>query len=93
MDTGQGDAGYQNEIAGPSGGSFQLITIEDGKRQESTVAYRESDWLTYYKEIANHLLRGSPVPVTGEDSRRTIAAFEAAERASRSGRTESVAFE
>jgi len=57
------------------------------------VPYKESDWLTYYMEIADHLLRGGPIPVTGEDGRRTIAVFEAAEKSSKSGRTESVAYE
>ena len=94
VDTGRGgNADYQNEIAGPSGGDFQLITVEDGKRQETTVPYKDSDWLTYYMEISDHLLRGGPVPVTGEDGRRTIAVFEAAERSDQSGRTEAVAFE
>ena len=51
------------------------------------------DELTYYKDIASHLLRGGPVPVTGEDGRRTIAVFEAAERSSKSGKTEPVAYE
>ncbi|MDP6776287.1 MAG: Gfo/Idh/MocA family oxidoreductase [Candidatus Latescibacteria bacterium] len=88
-----GNKGYQDEIAGPSGGSFQLITIEDGKRSEQTVPYRDSDWLTYYLEVADHLLRDGPVPVTGEDGRRTIAVFEAAEKSSETGITESVQYE
>ena len=44
-------------------------------------------------EIADHLLRGGPVPVTGEDGRRTIAILEAAERSAKSGRTETVEYE
>ena len=94
VDTGRGgNAGYQNEIVGPSGGSFQMVTIEDGERREATVPYKGSDWLTYYVDIADHLLRGGPVPVTGEDGRRTIAVFEAAERSDRSGVTEPVEYE
>ena len=88
-----GNKGYQDEIAGPSGGSFQLVTIRDGERGEQPVPYLDSDWLTYYVDVANHLLRGGPVPVTGEDGRRTIAVFEAAEKSSQSGNTESVAHE
>ena len=68
-----------------------MVTIEeDQERRETTVPYKESDWLTYYIEIAEHLLQGGPVPVTGEDGRRTIAVFEAAERSAKSGRTEMV---
>ena len=88
-----GNAGYQDEIAGPPGGTFDLVTIEDGERSQVTLPYRESDWLTYYSQIADHLLRGGPVPVTGEDGRRTIAVFEAAEKSSASGQTESVDYE
>lgn len=94
LDTGSGgNKGYQNEIAGPSGGEFQMVTIENGERKSVQVPYKESDWLTYYAEIADHLLRGGPIPVTGEDGRRTIAVFEAAERSSKSGKTEPVAYE
>lgn len=81
--------GYTKEINGPSGGSFRMRTSEG----EKEVKYRESDWLTYYVEVAEHLLRGGPVPVTGEDGRRVIAVFEAAERSSKSGRTETVEYE
>ena len=88
-----GNAGYQDEIAGPSGGSFQLITMQEGKRVEQSVPYCDSDWLTYYLEVKDHLLRGGSVPVTGEDGRRTIAVFEAAEESSATGRTESVQYE
>jgi len=90
VDTGSGAIeGYLHNTTGPSGGSFQMVTIEEsGERKETTVPYKESDWLTYYIEIAQHLLNGGPVPVTGEDGRRTIAVLEAAERSAKSGRTE-----
>ncbi|MBM3236397.1 Gfo/Idh/MocA family oxidoreductase [Candidatus Poribacteria bacterium] len=94
VDTGAGGSkGYQEEIIGPSGGSFQMITIENGKRQETTVPYKDSDWLTYYIEVAEHLMRGGPVPVTGEDGRRTITVLETAERSTKSGKTEPVEYE
>ena len=94
IDTGQGgNVGYQEQIAGPSGGSFEMVRIDGAERHTTDVPYRESDWLTYYMDIADHLLRGTPVPVTGEDGRRTIAVFEAAERSSLRGTTEPVAYE
>ena len=94
VDTGVGGSkGYQDEIVGTSGGSFRMIRIENSERKESDVPYKDSDWLTYYIEIADHLLRGGPVPVSGEDGRRTIAVFEAAERSARSGKTEPVEYE
>ncbi|NOZ21370.1 MAG: Gfo/Idh/MocA family oxidoreductase [Planctomycetes bacterium] len=94
LDTGSGgNKGYQEQIAGPSGGSFQMVQIGDDGRKSVDVPYKESDWLTYYMEIADHLLRDGPVPVTGEDGRRTIAVFEAAEKSSKTGKTEAVAYE
>ena len=94
IDTGQGgNVGYQDQIVGPSGGGFEMVRIDGTGRQTTTVPYKESDWLTYYVEIADHLLRSGPVPVTGEDGRRTIAVFEAAERSSARGTTETVAYE
>ncbi|MBM4047908.1 MAG: Gfo/Idh/MocA family oxidoreductase [Planctomycetes bacterium] len=94
LDTGAGgNKGYQEMVAGPVGGSFKLVSFDGGKRTDADVPYKESDWLTYYKDIAAHLLRGGPVPVTGEDGRRTIAVFEAAERSAQSGKTEPVEYE
>jgi scyllo-inositol 2-dehydrogenase (NADP+) len=94
VDSGAGgNRGYQDEIAGPSGGTFDLHTVQNGKPSQIPVPYKDSDWLTYYVQISEHLLHGGPVPVTGKDGRRTIAVFEAAERSSKSGRTEPVAYE
>ena len=89
IDTGR-DAikGYCQELNGPSGGSFRLRTAEG----ERNVPYRESDWVTYYADLADHLLRGAPVPVSGEDGRRVITVLEAAERSAGSGRSEPVAW-
>jgi len=94
VDSGDGAInGYINETNGPSGGSFQMVTIDENGRKEITVPYKESDWLTYYIEIAEHLLHGKPVPVSGEDGRRVIAVFEAAERSSKSGVTGKAEYE
>jgi len=88
IDTGDGAiTGYQQELNGPSGGSFQMITIEEG-RKEMAVPYMESNWHKYYIDIADHLLHGGPIPVTGEEGRRTIFVLEAAERSAKSGITE-----
>jgi len=80
--------GYCREVIGPSGGSFRLVTAAG----EEQVPYLESDWVTYYADFANHLLHGTPVPVSGEDGRRVITVLETAERSARSGRSEPVPF-
>lgn len=94
LDTGAGgNKGYQEEITAPPGGGFQMVQTDGEERVETDVPYLESRWLDYYIGVADHLLEGGPVPVTGEDGRRTIAVFEAAERSSQSGQTERVAYE
>jgi len=94
LDTGAGaNPGYEKQISGPSGGSLTLVTIGDDGRKEEQVPYLDCDWPTYWQAVADHILRGGPVPVTGEFGRRVIGVFEAAEKSSASGQTEQVAFE
>ncbi len=94
LDTGAGgNVGYEKQIHGPSGGSLTLVTVGPEGRKEEKVPYLESDWEMYWQGVADHLLRGGPVPVEGAFGRRVIGVFEAAERSSQSGKTEAVAFE
>ncbi len=94
VDTGAGgNVGYEKDIRGPVGGSLTLVTCGEGGPEEEQVPYLESDWNTYWQDLADHLLRGGPVPVSGEAGRRTIGVFEAAERSSKSGQTEEVPYE
>ncbi|MFC1712060.1 Gfo/Idh/MocA family protein [Candidatus Poribacteria bacterium] len=89
LDSGKGAIeGYTQDLIGPSGGSFELVNA-DGEKE---VEYKESDWITYYVDMANHLLRGAPVPVSGEDGRRVITVLETAEKSSRSGHSEDVPY-
>ncbi len=93
LDTGRGgNVGYEKQLAGPPGGSLTLVSIDDGRHTEE-VEYLDSDWPSFWQAMADHLLRGGPVPVSGEAGRRTIAIFEAAEKSSRNRHTEHVAYE
>jgi scyllo-inositol 2-dehydrogenase (NADP+) len=93
LDTGAGgNVGYEKQIHGPVGGSLTLVTCGAEGRQEEQVPYLESDWDAYWQGIADHLLRGAPVPVSGEFGRRVIGVLEAAERSAASGRTEPVPY-
>ncbi|MEN6548325.1 MAG: Gfo/Idh/MocA family oxidoreductase [Armatimonadia bacterium] len=93
-DTGAGgNVGYEKQISGPPGGSLKLVTIGDEGRQEQEVPYLDSDWPTYWQNVAYHQLRGGPVTVAGEFGRRVIGVFEAAEKSSASGQTEQLAWE
>lgn len=94
LDTGVGaNPGYEKQIRGPSGGSLTLVTHGDDGRREEQVPYLDSDWPTYWQQVADHLLRDGPVPVTGEFGRRVIGVFEAAEKSSKTGQTERVPYE
>jgi scyllo-inositol 2-dehydrogenase (NADP+) len=94
LDTGRGaNVGYEKQIHGPSGGSLTLVTYDEQGRHEEEVPYLESDWDTYWQEVADHLLRGGPVPVPAEAGRRVIGVFETAEKSSASGQTEQVPYE
>ena len=89
VDSGQGAIdGYTHELIGPSGGAFKLMDSA-GERE---VPYKESDWVTFYMDMADHLLRGAPVPVSDEDGRRVITVLETAEKSARSGRSEAVPY-
>lgn len=82
-------AGYEHELHHPSSGSLQLFTVqEDGAIKEETVPYRDSDWHMFYRDIADHLLDGTPVPISGECGRRVIGVIETALKSAASGRTE-----
>jgi predicted dehydrogenase len=81
--------GYTKELVGPPGGSLQLITADGAKE----VSYKESDWITHYVDIANHILRGAPNPVSGEDGRRVITVLETAEKSAKSGHSEDVPYQ
>ena len=85
-------SGYGELLEAPPCGTFTLVTVDDSGSHESEHQYWVSDWLTYYKDLAAHLLKGAPIPVSGEEGRRAVAVMEAAGRSARSGRTEPVAY-
>jgi len=73
-------AGRVPELVGHSSGSLTLVTRQGQEMLGQEIPYEASDWVQYYRDIAGHLLHGGPVPVSGEDGRRTIAVMETAER-------------
>lgn len=96
VDTAQGaTTGYEHQISAPSGGHLEVTMINEAGRKRGTreVTYLDCDWYNYWQDLADHLLHGGPVPVSGEAGRRVIGVFEAAERSSKSGRTEEVPYE
>jgi hypothetical protein len=57
------------------------------------VKYQQSNWNGYYKNIADHLLRGKELTVKAEEARRVIAVMETAEKSWKSGQMEKVPYE
>lgn len=82
--------GYQENTCAPSTGSLRLITLRNGDPHEEVVPYKDSDWHMFYRDIASHLLRGTPVPITGECGRRVTGVLETARKSCRSGKAEEV---
>jgi scyllo-inositol 2-dehydrogenase (NADP+) len=72
---------------------FRVHTEVGGLGAEAVIRYQEGRWENYYKQLADHLLRGGPLDVRPEQARRVIAIMEAAERSSQSGRPEPVPHE
>ncbi len=67
-------------------GKFRLVTHKEGVRLDSEIAYRESDWDAYYRNVGDHLLQGEPLAVTPESARRVIAVIETSEKSSKAGK-------
>jgi predicted dehydrogenase len=85
-------AGGVPELVGHSSGSLKLVTRQADGFATQQVPYEPSDWVQYYRDIAVHLLRGGPVPVSGEDGRRTITVMETAERSALVGESLPVSY-
>jgi scyllo-inositol 2-dehydrogenase (NADP+) len=79
--------GTKGAILDSWGGSFKVTTMVDGIKFEGDVKYKEGTWPLYYKNLAAHMLDGTPIEVTPESSRRVIAVIETAEKSSKAGKT------
>ena len=77
--------------AGP--GKFKVVTEVEGIPVEMEVRYKSTDYSPYYRNIVNHLLYGEELKVKPEEARRVVAIMEAAEKSSKSGKTEAVPYE
>lgn len=84
--------GYQIEVSHPSSGSLKVVTMTEEGSQEEDVPYLDSDWHMFYRDVADHLLRGKPVPISGEVGRRVIGVLETARKSCTSGLPEAVTY-
>jgi predicted dehydrogenase len=72
---------------------FKLVRQIDGQGLTGEIKYKTSSWNIYYKDLNDHLTKGAPLDVTGEQARRVIAILEAAEKSEKSGKSVSVDYE
>jgi predicted dehydrogenase len=66
---------------------FRITAYSDGKPVETKVDFKKGEHSAYYRNIADHLLRGTELIVKPEEARRVIAIMEAAEKSSKTGET------
>ncbi len=77
---------YQELLVGDAGeGQVRVVTVDGEEKEETLVDYLESDWLTYYQDMAAAVLRDEPLPVTGEEGRMTVAVMQAAQESGEKG--------
>jgi predicted dehydrogenase len=69
---------------------FKVVGYVKGIHTEMKIKYKKTDWSTYYKNIADHLINGSELHIKPEDTRRIIAVMETAEKSAKSGKTENI---
>jgi len=84
--------GTEGAIVDEGGDAFTMYTLYHGLHATVRVPYKKTDWGAYYRGIVAHLRDGADLPVKPEEARRIIAIFEAAERSSKSGKTETPAY-
>ncbi len=72
---------------------FRVVTEMKGYQAELRVPHLQSHWQGFYDNLADHLLRGGPLEVTPQSSRRVIAVMEAAELSSKTGKPQGIPHE
>ncbi|MCY4378190.1 MAG: Gfo/Idh/MocA family oxidoreductase [Spirochaetaceae bacterium] len=73
--------------AGAAREELRLVSYASGIRHEGVVpvAPRMASQISYYRQLADHLLLGEPNPVTPEQARRVIGVIQAAELSAERG--------
>lgn len=76
-----------------AGGQFMLSTFKNSIPVQGTIPYAEGTHQLYYRNIADHLLRGEDLDVKPEQARRVIAVMECAEKSHFTGKVVKVPHE
>ncbi|MCF7854952.1 MAG: Gfo/Idh/MocA family oxidoreductase [Candidatus Pacebacteria bacterium] len=68
-----------------AGGSFTVKALIKNREMETSVPYEESKWDSYYKNVADHLVKGKPLVITPESAARVICVLDAADTSAEKG--------
>ena len=77
--------GTQGAITIGANNTLRVRTLVKGHQAELSMPFQPSRWPDYYANIADHLLRGKPLLVRPEESRRVIGVLEAAAKSAKTG--------
>jgi predicted dehydrogenase len=69
---------------------LSVVRYDGGRLVTEKVPVEESQWDAYYRDVADHLLTGSPLDVTPEAASRVIAVIEAATVSARAAKARAV---
>lgn len=72
--------------------ALSVTVSHEGLLATARVPYKPTDWQAYYNDLARHLYEGAELDVKPEQARRIIAILEAAEKSSKTGKTEAPAY-
>ncbi|MCH7903893.1 MAG: Gfo/Idh/MocA family oxidoreductase [Armatimonadetes bacterium] len=85
--------GTKGGITADWGKTITVKADHEGHIASFDIPCAADDWAAYYENIVAYLRGDEPLNVTAEQSRRTIAIIEAAEKSSRTGQAEKPAHE
>ncbi len=68
-----------------TGGKFMVKTLVKSRQLGAEIAFQNSDWDAYYRNIHEHLTKGADLVITPESAARVIAVLEAANASASSG--------
>jgi predicted dehydrogenase len=74
--------GTEGAIVMPSWSTMEVTVDHKGHLAKFDQRLKDSDWPAYYRNIADHLMRGADLVVKPEEARRIISVIEAAEQSS-----------
>ena len=68
------------------GGEYEIVTHKGGQRTVTKGKPCETQWAKFYKNVADHLVRKTPLIITPEWSRRPIHILDLANRSAKLGK-------